>query len=89
MSKIGTFDVLKVMCERNMDIRLSTLDNVTELRKVKAGTRITIGFYGDVVSGIALGKFVGGLLLANNEQFQAIKKELESAMTGAAKQEDE
>ena len=77
--KVGTFDVLKVMCARNMDIRLSTLDNIIELRKVKAGTNITIGFYGDVVGAIANGNFVGGMLLANSEQFQSVKKELEAS----------
>lgn len=82
MSKVGTFDVLKVMCERNMDIRLSTLENVTNLRKVKRGTQITIGFYGDVVAAIANGKFVGGLLLADNEQFRAVQEELEEIPDG-------
>ena len=76
--KIGTFDVLKVMCERNMDIRLSTLDNVTYLRKVKAGTQITIGFGGDVVAGVAKGQFIGGMLLVDKEQFNALKRELEA-----------
>jgi hypothetical protein len=80
--KVGTFDILKTMCDRNLDVRLSTLDNVIQLRKVKAGTNITIGFYGDVVAGITVGKFVGGLLLADNEQFQAIRKELEAGDFG-------
>ena len=78
--KIGTFDVLNVMCQRNMDIRLSTLDNLIELRKVKAGTNILIGYAGNVINEIALGKFVGGLLLADKEQFKAVKKELESGI---------
>ena len=77
MKKIGTFDVLKVMCERNMDIRLSTLDNIIELRKVKAGTNVTIGFYGDILASVANGDFVGGLLLADKSQFLQVKKELE------------
>lgn len=76
--KLGTFDVLKVMCERNLDIRLSTLDNVRSARKVKGGTEIKIGFFGDVVTGIAKGRFCGGLLLADFKQFQEIKKEVES-----------
>jgi hypothetical protein len=83
MAKVGTFDVLKVMCERNMDIRLSTLDNVIQLRKVKKGTNITIGFHGDVVSAIALGKMIGGMLLVDNEQFKTVKKELEAVEFGA------
>ena len=76
--KVGTFDVLKVMCERDMDVRLSTLDNVTEARKVKGGSKVSIGVAGDVVTGIALGKFVGGLLIADREQFHQVKRELET-----------
>lgn len=75
--KVGTFDVLKVMCDRNMDVRLSTLDNVTQLLRTKHGTKITIGFSGDVME-IARGKFVGGMLIADAEQFRAIQRELES-----------
>jgi hypothetical protein len=71
-----TFDVLKVMCERNMDIRLSTLDNMRQIKKIKGGTQVTIGIHGDVVLGLATGKFVGGLLLADAEQFRQIEKEL-------------
>ncbi len=78
--KISSFDVMKVMSQRNMDIRLSTLDNITEVRKVKAGTKITIGFYGDVVGAIANNKFCGGLLLCDKEQFEAVRKELEAKL---------
>lgn len=83
---IGTFDVLKVMCERNLDIRLSTLDNVTQAMKTKRGSKVTIGVAGDVVTGIAMGKYCGGLLLADSKQFNEIKKELELA---ASSQEPE
>ena len=76
--KVNTFDVLKVMSQRNMDIRLSTLDNIIEVRKVKAGTYVLIGVYGDIVGAIAAGRFCGGLLLADSEQFKAIKAELEA-----------
>lgn len=78
MRKVGTFDVLKAMTDRNMDIRLSTLDNVTNLELKKGNTFVRIGFSGNVM-GIAKGEFVGGLLIANNEQFQSIKAELEAA----------
>ncbi len=76
--KVSGFDVMKEMSRRNMDIRLSTLDNISEVCKVKAGTKITIGFYGDVVGAIATNKFVGGLLLADKEQFESVRKELEA-----------
>lgn len=75
----GTFDILKVMCERNLDVRLSTLDNVSEMRKVKGGTKVSIGITGDVIKDVYFGKLVGGLLLANKEQFKQVKKELEGA----------
>ena len=77
--KIGHFDILKVMCERNMDIRLSTLDNVTNLQLTHKGkdTKITIGFYGNVLDGIYHGKFIGGMLLCDKEQYFEIKAELE------------
>ena len=75
--KVGAFDVLKVMCRRNMDVRLSTLENLLKVRKVKAGTNITIGFGDDVVGALAVGKFLGGLLLADRKQFEAVRKELE------------
>jgi hypothetical protein len=81
--KVGNFDVLKVMCERNMDVRLSTLDNVREARKINGGTQIKIRIVGDVVTGIALGKFVGGLLIADREQFNAVKSELEGKASSA------
>jgi len=78
MPKIGTFDVLKVMCERNLDIRLSTLNNISDMRKVKAGTKVTIGVAGDVLNPIWRGELVGGFLLADKKQFEDIKRELEA-----------
>jgi hypothetical protein len=79
--KVGHFDILKVMCERNMDIRLSPLDNVTNLQLVHKGkdTNVTIGCQGNVLHGIYTGKFVGGLLLCDKEQYFKIKEELEKA----------
>jgi len=77
--KIGTFDILKVMTDRNMDIRLSTLDNITNLELKKGNSFIRIGFSGDVVNGIANNEFVGGLLLARKEQWEEIRRELEKA----------
>ena len=42
-------------------------------------------FYGDVVGAIANGKFVGGLLLADSDQFRSVKKELEAHEAAIAK----
>lgn len=75
--KIGTFDILKAMTDRNMDVRLSTLDNITDLELKKGNSFIRIGMSGDVVTSIAKGKFVGGLLIVDKDQWDQIKKELE------------
>lgn len=78
MKKVGHFDICKVMAERNMEIKIGPLENVSNLRKVKAGTQVTIGIAGDEVAAIGLeNRYVGGLLLCNREEYFAIKKELE------------
>ena len=74
---VNNFDVMKAMGEANKDIRLAPLGNIVRLRKVKAGTQITIGFQGDVVGAIYAGRFVGGLILADKCQFDETKRELE------------
>ena len=81
---IGHFDICKVMANRNMDIRLSTLDNITNMRTTHKGkdTNVTIGVYGNVISEIMAGKLIGGLLLCNKEQYFAVKAELEEASIG-------
>lgn len=79
--KIGHFDICKEMAHRGLDIRLSTLDNITNMALVhkKRDTNITIGVSGDVLNPIFRGKFIGGLLLCDKEQYFAIKKELEAS----------
>jgi hypothetical protein len=76
---VNNFDVMKVMAERNKDIRLAPLTNITQVRKVKAGTLITIGVEGDVIGRIANGRFCCGLILADKDQFHEIKAELEKS----------
>lgn len=76
--KPNNFDVLRVMGERNLDIRLSPLDNVIRLLKVRAGTQVTIGIAGDVVAAFAKSEFCGGLILANKKQFDEVREELEA-----------
>lgn len=78
MPDISNFDVLKEMGKRNMDIRLSPLDNITRLQRTNAGTQVTIGVAGDVVAALGFDhKFVGGLLLADRDQFESVKAEME------------
>jgi len=79
---INNFDVLKEMGNRNMAISLAPLDNITNLRKVNAGTQVTIGVAGDVVAALGIDrKYVGGLILADREQFHALRSEMSKERT--------
>ena len=76
---VGHFDICKEMARRGMDIRMSLLENVTNLRYSKhtKGTTISIGIDGNLVADIGLkNKFVGGLLLCDREQYFAVQEEL-------------
>jgi hypothetical protein len=77
--KAGHFDICREMAKRGLDIRMSLLENVTNLRysKRNKGTTVSIGIDGNVVGSIFNNEFVGGLLLCNKEQYFAIQKELE------------
>jgi hypothetical protein len=75
MSKVNNFDVLKRMCDENMDIRLGT--DVVRMDKVKAGTQITMGAPGDCVTPIFLGELVPCLLIYNRKQFNELKATME------------
>jgi hypothetical protein len=74
----GHFDICREMAKRGMDIRMSLLENVTNLSYSKRtkGTTVSIGIDGNLVGAIFNNKFVGGLLLCDREQYFAIKKEL-------------
>jgi len=74
---INSFDVLKSMCERSMSVWYAPLSNVLRARKVKAGTQLTFGVGGDFVAVLLDRKVVGGLVLADKEQFDLVKSELE------------
>lgn len=79
--KPGHFDICREMAKRNMDIRMSPLENVTNLSYSKRtkGTTVSIGVDGNLVGSIFHNEFVGGLLLCNREQYFALAKELENA----------
>lgn len=75
---MNNFDVLKEMGARDMKVALSPLDNITNLKKVKHGTQVTIGVAGDLVAALGIDHiFVGGLLLADKAQFNSLKSEMQ------------
>ena len=77
---VNNFDVLKEMGVRDMKVGLSPLDNIVNLKKVKHGTEVTIGVAGDLVAALGIeNKFFGGLLLADKENFNALKSEMQKA----------
>lgn len=78
MAKVNNFDVLKKMADENLDIRLAPSSDITNMKKVKAGTQITIGFAGDVITPIFLGQLVGCLLLYDKKQFDELKAKMEA-----------
>lgn len=78
MKKVSTFEVMQAMSDRDLDIRVAPLGNVVNLKKVKAGTEVTIGVSGDMVGSIYSGKYVGGLFLCNKDEYESIKQELAS-----------
>lgn len=84
--KINNFDVLKRMGETCGDkLQLAPLGNIVNLRKVKAGTEVTIGVAGDVVAALGIEqRFVGGLILADKATFDALKVEMQREATEAA-----
>lgn len=79
MKHVSPLEILRVMCERNMDIRMAPLDNILRMQTVKAGAQITIGADRQTMDALTKGGCVGGLLVANGAQYAALKAELESA----------
>jgi hypothetical protein len=75
MAEFSNFDVLKAMSLRNQDIRIGT--DLLTIKKVKAGSQITIGIAGDVVAPLFVGRLRACLVIFDVEQFDAIKAELQ------------
>lgn len=75
---VDNFEVMAEMCRRGLKIYMAPLSNIAEMQKVKAGAQITIGVEEHIMWGLNDSKFCGGFLLADKEQFDALKKELES-----------
>ena len=66
---VSNFDVLKRMSADNLDIRLSTSENILRMNKAKAGTQITFGVSGDVLNAIYRNELHCCLLIWNKQQF--------------------
>ena len=76
--KVNSFDVFKRMGEQNNTaMQLAPLGNITNMKKVKAGTDVTIGVGGDIIFGIMNGDYVGGLILCGKAEFEKVKREME------------
>jgi len=78
-TKISSFDVLKRMCDDNLDIRLATSKNLRGMNAVHKGrdTDITIGVAGNVIGAVMHNELHLCLLIWNKEQYQATKKKIE------------
>lgn len=80
MPKVNSFEVFNRMCsENNRALQMAPLGNIGNMKKVKAGTQLTIGVGGDVIKGLMFGEYVGGLILCDKKEFERVKKEMEDA----------
>lgn len=84
-AEINNWDVLKTMSARNMDIGLAPLSNLegATYNQRKGGSLVRIGYPGNILAGIARHEYIGGLILANAEQYEQVRKELEEAALAA------
>lgn len=75
--KVNSFDVLKEMSVREMDIRLATLKNIIGVRIVGKGGQVTIAVNLQTAHDLLTKKhFAGGLILADEVQFNEVTREL-------------
>lgn len=76
VKKVNNFEVLRLMAERNQDIRLcSTITEMTY--NAKKGTKVVVGVPGNVCFEIESNRLQCVLLLFNMTQFNELKSELE------------
>jgi hypothetical protein len=73
---VNNFDVLKRMSAENKDIRLGV--DVLNMKKVRAGSQVTIGIAGDVVTPVFTGELCACLLIYNKKQFNETKAAIEA-----------
>ena len=83
MPKINNFDVLKRMCEENMDIRVTPISSALRVKKVTGGMHVTFGVNGDnVLYKMLTGGFGGSLMLVDRKSFDALKEKMEAESQG-------
>jgi hypothetical protein len=84
---ISSFDILKRMSVDNLDIRLSTSENLRNMNAVHKGkdTDITIGVAGNVIGAVMNNELHLCLLIWNKEQFQATKAKMEDELKSEGK----
>ena len=76
----NSFDVLKVMSERNLKVKMFPRDNVTQIWDGKKGGTIQIKVDSETATKLMLGEpMVFGLLVADAEQFATVKAELDAS----------
>ena len=87
MPKINAFHVFCRMIDTNdQALKLAPLGNILGAKKVKAGTKVTIGVEGDIIAGILNGEYVGGLILCDKQRFDQTKRQLESEERAMARE---
>lgn len=79
--KVNSFAVFQRMGEENnRAMRLAPLGNILNMKAVKAGTQVTIGVEGNIISGLMNGEYVGGLILCDKAEFERVKQRMEEEM---------
>lgn len=82
MSQVNAFDVFSEMVRSdNKALKMAPLSNILRAnygQRVR-GTQVTIGVDGNIIGDILHGKYVGGLILVDKEEFDKVKRVLESA----------
>lgn len=76
--KVNNFDILREMSARNGKIMLLPLDNIKGMQKTKRGTEITIGGPDEILMGLMAQQYIGGMLLADKDEYAAVKATLET-----------
>ncbi len=75
---VTAFDVFNAMTKADdKRLQLAPLGNILRVRRVRAGTQITIGFGDDVIAQIAEGRLCGGLILCDKTAYDEWKRKLD------------